>query len=391
MQEQLDVESLFADQFEDGGFTYQRDKLGNTEFPLGQVDLLTDRFASTWGRALLTLFSKTTPYSAHSRALVQLKENWHVDNTGLSLAHDALFSGVGVFWTLRDSYEHYLDRRRRGYSVSKSDVIHAWETLNGREDDFETFRVQAYLNSGRSAQLKQSKAAFAVFNTHACQLGLAMTLGSLWEIRKGSAGNPDLSELPNFADAIVAGLNAYFGEEHGKARDRRLAFNKGEISSPLNQIANMDTPQAVYFRYFWLQALATPVAWEHLQSWFPSLDAFNDVLYASRRLYHKLLEDQQFKALKTSRPTVRDEVLRAEARSSASKSLMRALRDWFYVEEQVFTAWESSVSQSKSVQKNDEAQSDVGDEIDQNDPATDDEEVDAPVTSVEDLLESGSE
>lgn len=384
MREQLDIVELFPKKFKDGGFTYHRDRIGNTEFPLGQVDVISDQFAKTWGRAILTLLSRTAPYAAHARALTLLNENWHIDDTAMTLARDALFSGVGVFWTLKESHEHYLDSKARGIKATKSDVIMAWEALKRRENDFETYRAQAYLDSGREASIKQSKAAYAVFNTHACQLGLALTLGSLWELRKSQPGGVNIKDLPAFANALSDGINAYFAQEHGKARDRRLAFIKGEgiITNPLNQIANMDTPQAVYFRYFWMQALATPVAWPQISSWFHSEESFQQLLLSARELYLKLCEDQQLKALKLNNPGTPEASLRKDARQKASASIKRALHDWFYVSKESYDQWLSKLGKAPESPKITETTSDSSDGGSFEEGA----EEDSSVTSVMDLL-----
>ncbi|MFI9366633.1 hypothetical protein ACIG5E_37125 [Kitasatospora sp. NPDC053057] len=383
--EQLGLIELFPDRFEDGGFTYHRGDIGNANFPLGQVDVISDRFAETWGRAILTLLSKIAPYAAHAKALTQLKDAWHVDDTHLTLARDALFSGVGVFWTLKASYEHYLENKDRGAKATKSDVISAWEALKGREETFENYRVQAFLDSGRAISLKQSKAAYAVFNTHACQLGLALTLGSLWELRKRQHGGADLKDLPAFAEALATGWNAYFSQDQGKARDRKLAFIKAEgvITHPLNQIANMDTPQAVYFRYFWMQALSTPAAWEHVADWFSGRDGFDQMLRTARGLYLDFCVEQQTKALKTSKQ-VAEPKIDEEALRTASTSLKRALRDWFYVSDDEYEQWFAS----RAVKPVTQELPSTADDLD----ATADEDLaegtdeDAPVTSVNDLL-----
>ncbi len=346
LQEQLDFTSLFPEQFDDNGFTYMRADLGNFEFPLGQVDIISDRFAETWGKSILIMLSKTAPYAAHANALTALKEGWYTDDTGLTLAHDALFSGVGVFWTLRDSYDDFLEKRAAGLKPTKSDVILAWESLENRQENFEKLRVKEYLDSLTPISIKKAKAAFAVFNTHACQLGQALALGSLWEIRK-QQGPVDLADVPAFAEALVDGWNAFFAQDHGKARDRKLAFNnsKSEITNPLNQISNMDTPQSVYFRYFWLQALDTPAAWEHVSPWFDDRHDFIQVLSDARELYFELLVSQNFRALKTSRPGTSDTKLKKQAEDSSHKALMRALRDWFFLEEEQYGLWAASLGE----------------------------------------------
>jgi hypothetical protein len=343
-RQQLDLASVFPEPVEDGGFTYAWEEIGNQKFPLGHVDAISDRFAETWGRAILTLLSVTAPYRAHAEALTRVKDEWYRDDSGhLSLPYDALFNGVGVYWTLRDSHQHYQEQRQLKLSPLKSDVIRAWETLVKREELFDSYRAQCYLGTGRAGALKQSKAAFAVFNTHACQLGMVMTLGTLWELRKQQPGGADLSDLPKFAEAVAAAWNAYFALEHGKSKDRRLAFNKSEVTAPLNVIANMDTPQAVYFRYFWLQMLDIPEAWAHMEPWFSERTAFERVLSDARGLYFELCVDQQYRALKTTGTP--DGKLHLEAERLAGAALGRSLRDWFYGSDEPFQAWKIEYSE----------------------------------------------
>lgn len=344
LREQLDFGSLFEERFDDGGFPYERKELRNDHFPLGRVDTISARFADTWGKAILALLSKTAPYAAHARALTLLQESWHQDDSGLALAYDSLFSGVGVFWTLRDSYDDFVTKRQEGEKPSKSDVILAWESLGGRKETFEKLRTKEYLDSTTRVSCDKAEAAFAVFNTHACQLGQAMALGTLWEIRKKQAP-VDLKELPAFAESLVCGWNAFFAQDHGKARDRKLAFNsnKSEITNPLNQISNMDTPQVVYFRYFWLQALDTPAAWEHISPWFADRREFTQVMHAARALYFELLYAQNLKALKASQQGTVESKLKPQAEDLSHKSLMRALRDWFYLDEERYGSWVASL------------------------------------------------
>ncbi|MFG2956393.1 hypothetical protein ACGF5O_22050 [Streptomyces sp. NPDC048291] len=388
MREQLDIFNLFPAQFEDGGISYQREKLGDEDFPLGQVDVISEQFAATWGKAILTLLSKTEPYAAHASALTQLKDDWHVDDLGMNhLAHDALFGGVGVFWTLKDSYDHFLEKRALSdRKISKSDVILAWETLRKREELFEALRVQTYLDSGSPANLRRCKAAYAVFNTHACQLGMVMTLASLWELRKDpSTRHVDLKELPAFAEALAAGWNAFFAQDHGKGRDRKVAFNKSEISTPLNQINNMDTPQSVYFRYFWMQALATPAAWEHVAHWFPKQSDFEDMLSSARDSYLKLCIDQQIKALRTSHPELKDDKRRSQAEKSASSSLKQALRNWFFMSDEAYQIWYESRGQGTAPEPS-------FDDLGASDEVAESEEDDAtadvaPATQLSDLID----
>ncbi|RKS78660.1 DndB-like DNA-sulfur modification-associated protein [Actinomadura pelletieri DSM 43383] len=339
MRSQLDLVSLLPDFFEDGGYSYDRGSIGDGNFPLGRLEAISERFMETWGKAILTLLSGITPYAAHAASLTKLKEDWHAADTYASLAHDALFGGVGVYWTLRDSYIHYQGNHGTGgRKLPKSDVIRAWDALKGKEADFDIYRSQEYLGSTRPERVKRCKAAYGIFNTHACQLGLMMTLGSLWELRKQQAGGADFKDLPAFAEALVKAWNAFFHLDHGRARDRKLALNK-DVTNPINQIVNMDTPQAVYFRYFWMQALAVPEAWRHAETWLVDRDAFEYLLSQARRMYLDLCIKQQEKALKTSQPGLPRNDLSKTAEKFATTALKKALRHWFDVSEEDIETW----------------------------------------------------
>lgn len=334
MREQLQIEKLFPAQFDDGGYTYQRKAISNTEFPLGKVDRIADQFASTWGAAILVLLSRTRPYAAHAAALVKMRADWHTDETPLTLAHDAMFGGVGVYWTLKDSYEHYQVNKLK----QKSDVIVAWEALQKREEIFESYRAKEYLGGASSSLVKKSKAVYSVLNTQACQLGLVLALALLWELRRGTP-QADLSDVPSIAESMVDGINAYFDQDHGKANDRRFCLSKTEVTHPLNQIQNMDALQGVYFRYFWLEILGSPVSWPKISKWLPSRAVFDIKLSGARRFYFDLLMDQQLKALIISNPGQGETDLKGEAEGLAINTLKKALGKWCDVDGETFSAW----------------------------------------------------
>ena len=166
---------------------------------------------------------------------------------------------------------------------------------------------------------------------------MIMTLGSLWELRKDQPGGADLKDLPAFAEALAAAWNAFFALDHGKARDRKLAFNK-DATDPINQITNMDTAQAVYFRYFWMQALAVPGIWQHIAPWITRKDIFDSALGQARSMYLELCVKQQIKALSVGQPGVAA-AKQAQAEKTAVTSLKKALKRWFLVTDQEFEAW----------------------------------------------------
>ncbi|AXI78528.1 hypothetical protein C7M71_014915 [Peterkaempfera bronchialis] len=342
MRAQLDLVSLLPDYVDDAGYPYTLDEIGDAKFPLGRSEALTNRFMDTWGQAILTLLSRTAPYAAHAASLTSFKESWHTTSTHASLAHDALFGGVGIYWTLRDSYDSYqTNRSEDGPKPPKSDVIRAWEALREQESEFDKYRAHEYLGSTRPEVVRRCKLAYGVFNTHACQLGMVMSLGSLWEMRKNQPGGADLKDLPAFAEALAKAWNEFFQIDRGRARDRRFAFSK-DSSNPLNQITNMDTPNAVYFRYFWMQALTVPSVWQHLSPWLTDREAFDAGLGQARRLYLDLCIKQQGKALELSQPTLNRTERAEQAEKAATNALKKALRNWFGVTDEEFEAWRTN-------------------------------------------------
>ncbi|MFE3109062.1 hypothetical protein ACFXKJ_19395 [Kitasatospora indigofera] len=350
MREQLDLVSLLPPDFNDGGRQYYRARIGETEFPPSRTDQMVNRFMESWGEAFLTLLSKTEPYKAHATGLATFKDGWDTTHNHSALAYDALFGGVGIYWTLRDSYRNYQEKMAEDKRAEekdadekipkpvKTDVVRAWEALKEKESEFEEHRARAYLNSTTTNMIGRSKKAFEVFNTHACQLGMIMTLASIWEMRKNQPGGADLKDLPAFADSLVKAWNAYFGLDRGKPRDRRLAFSK-DASHPINQIINMDTPNAVYFRYFWLQALRTPAAWQHVAPWLIDSTAFDNGLSHARRLYLDLCVKQKSNALKVSQPALGPGKREEHAVEQATKELKKALNHWFEVSPEGFDTW----------------------------------------------------
>lgn len=366
MRKQLDVKSIFPAEIEDGGLTYRRDAIGDENFPIGQIEAISNRFSETWGKAILTLLSHVAPYAAHTRALIRMENDWSsAIEPFASLARDALFGGVGVYWTLKDSHEHFREEVRAGKPRTMrsrtDDVIQAWNLIEQKKSDFEVLRAGEYLGSTKSGNILASKDAFDVLNTHACQLGLVMTLGSLWELRKLRIPDWSIDELPAFAEAVVSGCNAYMDGTDGstRAHDRRLAFSKSSRDS-INKIGNMDTPRAIYFRYFWLESLATAEGWPHISSWFDGREGFDEMVGTARRSYREYCVSEQVKILKSSSANQSSSTIHAKAENSADKALRRSLEKWFGMDGESYRIWQGAQS-SHLAEAAESAQPDLGD------------------------------
>ncbi|MBN7406192.1 hypothetical protein IUS37_07275 [Mycobacteroides abscessus subsp. abscessus] len=334
MRTQLAVDKLFPPTLP-GDEPFSRDKLGNLAFPESAISTLADAYKDTWSRALLILLSETLPFKAHADALTKLKQNWLLDEAIAMLAHDALFSGVGMYWTLRDSAIYYQEERAlQGGASTKPDVVKAWDLIVKKQAEFEELRAQELL--GTKSKRESANQLFQAINTHACQLGLALTLGTLHRLARESDAS-----VVDIAHCMTRGINAWMLSKITGDYDRRLALAKRRDDfprHPLNVIANMDAPRAIQFRYFWLEILGSEQAAPELDGVISgsTLKAHRDI---ARGAYIEYVAGEKEKALKTSDPGLNDAQRRKQAKESATSELRTALLRWFSISAADWDAW----------------------------------------------------
>lgn len=362
MREQLDLVSLFTERLDDGEQVIERAHIGNTLFPAQQVDALTGRFMGTWGRAVLAVMGGLLPFKAHAAALTKLYEGWVVDDAIASLAKEAMFEGVGMYWTLRSSEEYWQSQREENHRQSKADppkpeIVQAWEIIKSggkKEKDFNGHRAHEYLGSAADKSVSAANAFYDVVNTNACQLGAVMAIATLtW---KTGTAPKDVGE---FAELIVSAWNAALTAPIKGSKDRRLVFSK-EIESPINRIRKMDSPLAVYFRYFWLELLRLDAAKKVLDGLVdPAI--VEGLASETRALYlFGYLVPEQVKALE--RTNMRAKRIPEEARKTESAALKKALGIWFELPGDAFDAWYEKANkkaEGKTKQAEDEETAEV--------------------------------
>jgi hypothetical protein len=352
MREQLDLVTLFTERVDDGEQVIERAHIGNRLFPVRQIDAITERFMSTWGRAVLAVVGGLKPYQAHGAALTKLYEDWVVDDAIASLAREAMFEGVGMYWTLRSSNEHWQTQRDQAKRLNKPEspkpeIVKAWEIIKSggsnesggsKEREFNAHRAFYYLGSAAEKQVVAATALFDVVNTNACQLGAVMAIATLaWKMQTAP------KDVGAFAEAVVSAWNAALASTAKSGRDRRLVFSK-QIDSPINRIRKLDSPLAVYFRYFWFELLRVEAAKKELAGFVDpavveSLAAETRELY----LFHYLVPEQE-KALE--RTNMRAKRIPEEARKTESAALKKALSAWFELPGEAFDVWYQSASEA---------------------------------------------
>jgi DNA-sulfur modification-associated len=329
MRAQLDVSTLYTDSIEDGDRVLARDALGNENFPVQQVEPLVDRFMASWGTAILTILGKLKPYADHCTALQHTREHWIADDAFSSLAQDALFGGVGSFWTLRSTHNHWLETKARFKEEKRPEplqpeIVKAWDVIGQKYVDFNRQRTQVYLGKKGEKDVEKAKSFFDIANTHACQLGVTLAFASL-----AYATSKTHSEVPAFAEKLVTAWNAALESKRGSNENRLLVLGRDDvISNPINRINKLDTPLAVHFRYFWLELLRLNAAREVLDG-VVDAGVVDALARKARTIYVGYLIDEQKKAVRIAEPSMRDERLANKARENALKELAKALVFWF--------------------------------------------------------------
>jgi hypothetical protein len=336
MRRQLQLDSFLPEKIDDDGKIIDRSSIGNEYFPNKNSPEILERFIDTWGRSLLIILSETKPYKDHCLALKDLKEGWAVGNTVSSLAYEALFAGMGMYWTLKDSNEYFrqqvVESKLRGNPVpSKPDIVKAWDVIEEKRKEFDGFRANKYLNQTSETAKAESNEAYNVFNTHACQLGAVLALSTI--VYTNGVKPEGLVEM---ASLVTAKWNAAFLTPH-KSKKMTKFFSKTS-PHPLNKIGKMDTPLAIYFRYFWLELLCYAPFTEEEEKLI-NLGAVKGKRNESRANYFQYLVLEQTKALRKVHPSWNEAKVMEEATREEKKSLATSLKYWVGVESAEFETW----------------------------------------------------
>jgi hypothetical protein len=378
MRATLQLSDVIDATVEDGDRVVQREHVTNDNFPRASLGAIEQQFSKTWALLIVQMLSDLKPYKAHGKALVELRDGWGTHDSTSRLASDSILEGVGMYWTLRDSYEHWRETNRaRGQdslpALAKTDIVKAWEETEKKKDEFESIRAKHYLGSSSQKAVEASKNAFAVFATHACQLGFVLAARSL-------AHNAELAfeAVPVFVEKVISAANAGLEGECVGGFGRRVCLSR-EVTHPINLIPKLDSPCAVYFRYLWLEVLGTPEARAVLSSVISQV-VIEDAIRDSRRLYLNRLYDIYRTATQKLNPTWAAAKVKEQAQKTAADELFKGLHKWFGLNKDAYDSWLATASATMPPAGTDaEGSTDADDQ-------EDDVTADAAARAIEDML-----
>ena len=309
MRDRLTVTDVYPEEIVDGPRRIRRSSLSNRLFPVydhSEKQRILDRFIEVAGDGMLYILAEVHHYKQHVTALKGIYEGWNTagNNVG-QLAKDALFEGMGMYWTLRDGHIHYEyrcqeAREQRQPTPTQPDVSKAWTILTtDKKADFVKERCRFLLEKNTpptSEQIKASDDLYQSMNTQACQVGAFLTWGTVATI-------PSKCSSSEICIAVVEAWNAAFRSRRSGLHDRRFIFSRN-VDKPLNTIRNLDTPYAIHYRYFWLELLCISEAKAVLQEKGIDTNRIGELRDSARKNYLSFLIKEQQKAVSVSRPSL---------------------------------------------------------------------------------------
>jgi hypothetical protein len=355
----LDILNSLPSAEEEDGIPYKRDEIDAENFPPRRVLTLTEKYSNGWGLLIERMFLDVEPYAIHARALKELYGGWTTADAASRLAKDAIFEGVGVFWTLKEGERHWRDlnaeRSLRGaLPAPKTDVISSWEILTAKHQEFKKVRAKLFL--GSESKERESEAAFEMYKTAACQIGLILAARALW----GTTPNRAYDEIPKFINSFISAINASLKNN----RQLILVKDDGVEKKRINLLDKLDASKAVHFRYLWIQLLDTNEALEILeQKGYAS--GLGSLVDEGRRLYRRELINNVRKALLRIDPSKSKASVERLAAKEVDKKLSVGLKKWFFLDSASYEAWLASTDQDLTAATVTNSEGDITDELTQ--------------------------
>lgn len=355
MRTQLDVMNLYPESIDDGGRIIPRSDLGNSTFPRSlSPNKLEVSFSKTWGTAIARLLGGLAPYQAHNEAIMDLETGWVAPDGASSLAKEALFDGVGMYWTLKSSADYYSEKLSEAKLAKtqvphKGDVVKAWVLVQpggAKHNEFKEIRATKYLGSANKTNLIDSENIFSVFSTSACQLGMFLAFGSL--ARKC---NVKLDEVADFSQLLTDAWNTALNSSF-KKRSRKLIFSK-DAKNAINMMGKLDASLCVYFRYLWLELLCLDEVSSILQSETSPKSLPIEVKTqtdAARRFYVSYLISEQCKVQKQVNPTHTEKAIKDKSMAVVQQKISNSLAWWFDKSASETSQWWASLATGNVVE-----------------------------------------
>lgn len=341
MRDALRVSDLFPQQFDDGSRPMERDQLGNETFPIENRNLhglLLDQFYVRWGKGILYLLANVRPYQAHLSALMDRYDKWIAADNYQTLARDALFEGVGLYWTLNDGHSLWESQCKEAKQLGRPvpaqpDVSKAWKILDEQQqNDFHDWRTQVYLGTSQDKCRGEVDTLFKGLRTYAAQIGLVLAWVTL---HRRTVSSEEPFEI---ASALTEAINCVLQSGPSAKRNRLLILAKNSLEpgfKPLNMLPKLEPAFASHFRYLWLEVALSSEGRPALEQAGVSLEDADKLLFEARKSYLQLLitnrskERKRDSDLKEKSVSEQNKLSEERARVEIMEEQAEAHKYWF--------------------------------------------------------------
>ena len=344
LRDELEIKNWLPQEIEEeeleGKYNFDTLNMGNENFPRSKVEDISNVFLESWGQTFLDILANFYPFRCHVDAVNSLEANWNAAATSQAdLAKDAMFKGLGIYWTLKEEYTKWTEentyRRELGQNLlEKTETCKAWEIVLQKEAEFSRDRAKRLfarkldLDPTKDLEwIEASENTFSTLKTQAFVTGSVLALASLKYELKYS-----LEEFKGRSKEWIELWNEYLS----KNQKRLNIFNRRYPNAFL-KFSKLDSPYSVYFRYLIFEMMYA-AGKEKLEN-STEMEVIRELLYKTRSLYLDELATQQVKALRKTNPELTKKEVDVRA-ISASKILLGSLcKEWFAVTKSEFSDW----------------------------------------------------
>lgn len=330
MRQTLELENWLPRQHITDDMKFDRDNITREHFPKDKKDVFVQKYKETWGDSIIYVLENFLPFKAHGLALQKLLQGWRTYEVHASLAKEALESGQGMYWTLKDHYD--WSKSEEAEKLALDDTTRAWEATQAKRNDFDVLLSQEFLGKSSDEDVKKTKLIFDTYRTNACLVGLFTMLGTLSYFKNEKISTQELVKF------CVSELNEALTARKGMLMD---VFRR-DLDNAFNWIDKMDRPDAVYFRYFWLEILNYRLnKKQELEAL--SSEQLSELLIDGRVHYCKYISETKLKRRKSEVSnsywnTHKSEVEK-ECHDEAINTLNDGLEFWFKVNKAARDEW----------------------------------------------------
>lgn len=343
LRRELEVKNWLTQEIAEEGIseqiTFEREELGNENFPRSQVEQIIHKFMEVWGNITLKILANFLPFKCHIEAVKAIEDTWTVAAAHGELAKDAMFRGLGIYWTLKTDYEQWeennkIARERGDRPHDKTETGKAWEAVLEKEREFTQERAKRLFDRKKDLDeesLRSAENTFATLRTQAFISGAILTVASL----KQDLGY-DAAALNRRVDVWIECWNQAL-----KASSKRAYLFDRKQQDAFLKLPRLESPFSVYFRYLLLELMAS-LDNSGLED--KEKESVKKLLGKARKLYLEELISQQEKALRRTEPSLSTSARNSQAKEKGEGVLRELCKTWFSIKKDDFNQWLAGIS-----------------------------------------------